>query len=303
MLVAEVDGEVAGFLAVHALAPAGARAACGGVARGRPGGARAIQAARHLHAAARRGGLLTAGRARVEHAPTAPADPVERRWATLRWACRVSCGPNRPVRSVLRAGASCARGPSLPVDAHERLRRCSAARRCMRRRRWMRCAPVNGWRRFATWPTCAGATGQFSDYRAVAPPCGREGAGAGGVAVFRCRRHGPFWVAHVCELLVAPGRRARAAGRLLRLVGEAAPVDFVSCNFDGALRGGASRFRPVPAATACADGARARRRRSRSTRRRARLVGALATATSSCSEHRVTPRTCRHVSSAATLRR
>jgi GNAT superfamily N-acetyltransferase len=68
--------------------------------------------------------------------------------------------------------------------------------------------------------------GPFDDYRAVTLP------GGGGIVIFRCRRHGRFWVAHVCELLVEPGDR-RGAGRLLRQVGHTAAVDFVSCNFAG----------------------------------------------------------------------
>lgn len=66
----------------------------------------------------------------------------------------------------------------------------------------------------------------FDEYRAIALP------GGGGIAIFRCRRHGRFWVAHVCELLVELGDR-RAAGHLLREVGRAAAVHFVSCNFAG----------------------------------------------------------------------
>lgn len=68
---------------------------------------------------------------------------------------------------------------------------------------------------------------QSSEYRAVGS------AGDGGIAIFRCRRHGDARVAHVCELLVEP-HDALAASRLLRQVGDAADVDLLSCNFASA---------------------------------------------------------------------
>jgi hypothetical protein len=69
--------------------------------------------------------------------------------------------------------------------------------------------------------------GRFEDYRAICVP----GAGAAdGVAVFRCRRHGAFWVSHVCEVLVERDDR-RLVRRLLQGVRDAAPVDFIRCSF------------------------------------------------------------------------
>jgi hypothetical protein len=80
--------------------------------------------------------------------------------------------------------------------------------------------------------------GMFGEYRAI-----RAHAGGRGVVIFRCRRHGPFWVSHVCELLVEPGDR-RTARRLLRRVREAAPADFVTCNFSGARAAARYGFAP-----------------------------------------------------------
>ncbi|HEX4186803.1 MAG TPA: GNAT family N-acetyltransferase [Solirubrobacteraceae bacterium] len=69
--------------------------------------------------------------------------------------------------------------------------------------------------------------GQFDDYRAIRVP--GEGA-AEGVAVFRVRRHGAFWVSHVCEVLVER-RDRRIVRRLLQGVRNAAPVDLIRCSF------------------------------------------------------------------------
>lgn len=79
--------------------------------------------------------------------------------------------------------------------------------------------------------------GRFKEYRAI-----RTGArsGASGMVIFRLRRHGSFWVSHVCELFVEQDDR-RAARHLLRQVRDAAPADFVTCSFSShthaALRG------------------------------------------------------------------
>jgi GNAT superfamily N-acetyltransferase len=79
--------------------------------------------------------------------------------------------------------------------------------------------------------------GRFEEYRAVRADAG---AGCGGMVIFRPRRHGPFWVSHVCELLLEQNDR-RSARLLLRQVRDAAPTDFVSCSFpsrhDAALSG------------------------------------------------------------------
>jgi GNAT superfamily N-acetyltransferase len=67
----------------------------------------------------------------------------------------------------------------------------------------------------------------FDEYRAIATdPRSR----AGGMAIFRARRHGPLWVADVCELLVEHGDR-RTVRHLLRLVANAAATDFIRCGF------------------------------------------------------------------------
>jgi hypothetical protein len=69
--------------------------------------------------------------------------------------------------------------------------------------------------------------GRFAEYRAISTDAGDE---RGGTAIFRLRRHGRFWVSHVCELLV--GRDQPGTVReLLKQVERAAPADFISCNF------------------------------------------------------------------------
>ena len=68
--------------------------------------------------------------------------------------------------------------------------------------------------------------GHFEGYRAV-----RTDADEGsGMAIFRPRRHGPFWVSHVCELFVERSDR-RTTRRLLHRVRDAAPADFINCSF------------------------------------------------------------------------
>jgi GNAT superfamily N-acetyltransferase len=69
--------------------------------------------------------------------------------------------------------------------------------------------------------------GQFEEYRAVRA----EGStGNAGMAIFKPRRYGSFWLLDVCELLVAQNDR-RTARHLLHQVSDAAPADFLSCSF------------------------------------------------------------------------
>jgi hypothetical protein len=69
--------------------------------------------------------------------------------------------------------------------------------------------------------------GHFEEYRAITTG---PRSGAGGMVIFRARRHGPFWVSDVCELLVEHGDR-RTARHLLQLVRDAAATDFIRCSF------------------------------------------------------------------------
>lgn len=69
--------------------------------------------------------------------------------------------------------------------------------------------------------------GQFDEYRAFAAE--RDGRWAC-LVIFKVRRHGRYWVAQVCELLIEDGQR-RAARGLLRQVRRAAAVDLVACAF------------------------------------------------------------------------
>jgi GNAT superfamily N-acetyltransferase len=78
--------------------------------------------------------------------------------------------------------------------------------------------------------------GHFEEYRAIMTD---PYAGGGGMVIFRSRRHGPFWVSDVCELIVEHGDR-RTARHLLHLVRDAAPADFINCSFSS--RQHAARF-------------------------------------------------------------
>jgi GNAT superfamily N-acetyltransferase len=84
--------------------------------------------------------------------------------------------------------------------------------------------------------------GHFEEYRAVRTDAGEEG---GGMVIFRLRRHGPFWGAHVCELFVQRGDR-RTALELLRQVRDAAPADFVECSFSSRHRAAQYGFVQYP---------------------------------------------------------
>ncbi len=69
--------------------------------------------------------------------------------------------------------------------------------------------------------------GHFEEYRAIQSDAGAD---PGGIAIFRLRRRGAFWVSDVCELLVAKDD-LRIARHLLRKVRDASPVDFIRCGF------------------------------------------------------------------------
>ena len=130
-------------------------------------------------------------------------------------------------RTVRRAGA---RGSKTPEDlrveaqtAADALRDGAAALPLLARKTWrgdrmatMKDLDYLRWR-----------YGHFHEYRAIAtdPP-----SRAGGMVIFRARRHGPLWVADVCELLVEHGDR-RTVRHLLRLVADAAATDFIRCKF------------------------------------------------------------------------
>jgi GNAT superfamily N-acetyltransferase len=68
---------------------------------------------------------------------------------------------------------------------------------------------------------------RHDSYRAIR----LESAGAiRGAAIFRCRRHGSFWVSHICELFAEEGDR-RTVSALLGRVADAAPSDLIRCGF------------------------------------------------------------------------
>jgi GNAT superfamily N-acetyltransferase len=64
----------------------------------------------------------------------------------------------------------------------------------------------------------------LGDYRAVAE---YEGGRLSGLAIFGLRRRGELWEGSVCELFVRPGD-SRTAGRLLRQIVAAAPLDYLA---------------------------------------------------------------------------
>jgi GNAT superfamily N-acetyltransferase len=87
--------------------------------------------------------------------------------------------------------------------------------------------------------------GHFEEYRAVQTDADE---GASGLAIFRPRRHGPFWVSHVCELFAERGDRPTAR-RLLRRVTDAAPADFINCSFSSRHQAALHGFVPYPGQT------------------------------------------------------
>lgn len=88
--------------------------------------------------------------------------------------------------------------------------------------------------------------GRLGEYRTVSTDVGGE---HGGTAIFRLRRHGRFWVSHVCELFA--GRdEPRTLRELLKLVDRAAPVDLISCNFASRHHAAPHGFLPYRGRTA-----------------------------------------------------
>ena len=85
--------------------------------------------------------------------------------------------------------------------------------------------------------------GQFEHYRAVTD----DGAGGrgGGIAIFRVRGHGRFWVAQVCELLIERDD-PRIARRLFAQVRKAARVDFLACSLPSRAHAARAGFLTSP---------------------------------------------------------
>ncbi len=80
--------------------------------------------------------------------------------------------------------------------------------------------------------------GRLAEYHAVQTGTSERPSG---FAIFRARRHGPFWVSHICELFVERNDR-RTTRRLLRRVGDAAATDFLSCAFSSRREAGLLGF-------------------------------------------------------------
>jgi GNAT superfamily N-acetyltransferase len=87
--------------------------------------------------------------------------------------------------------------------------------------------------------------GRFEEYRALRTDVH---SGGSGLVIFRARRHGSFWVSHVCELFVEQDDR-RTARRLLRQVRDAAPADLVTCSFSSRRHAALSGFVPYRGGT------------------------------------------------------
>jgi GNAT superfamily N-acetyltransferase len=68
--------------------------------------------------------------------------------------------------------------------------------------------------------------GQLSEYRAIRS----DSDDASGLVIFRTRRHGHFWVSHICELFAAHEDH-RTVRQLIDRVRDAASTDFLSCSF------------------------------------------------------------------------
>jgi hypothetical protein len=80
--------------------------------------------------------------------------------------------------------------------------------------------------------------GRFDDYRAVRID---TGGAPRGLAIFRCRLYGSYWVSHICELLVERGDQ-RAVRQLLGRVRDAARVDIIRCGFRSHAQAAAHGF-------------------------------------------------------------
>jgi GNAT superfamily N-acetyltransferase len=68
-----------------------------------------------------------------------------------------------------------------------------------------------------------------------------SGGAIRGAAIFRCRRHGSFWVSHICELFTESGER-RVVSQLLREVAAAAPTDLIRCSFPSRVQASSHGF-------------------------------------------------------------
>jgi GNAT superfamily N-acetyltransferase len=131
--------------------------------------------------------------------------------------------PRLTVKRTLAKGDETPRHLSIDADSagevlgdetHESLRRASAAG-AGQRLSTVRDLAYLRWR-----------YGQLSEYRAIRS----DSQGASGMAIFRTRRHGRFWVSHICELLAADDDH-RTVRRLADRVCDAASTDFFSCSF------------------------------------------------------------------------
>ena len=96
----------------------------------------------------------------------------------------------------------------------------------------------------------------FPEYRVAVAGAG---TGASGIAIFRARRYGRFWILDVSEL-PAEGAKTSVQRQLLANAGKAAAADFLICNFrsrrQAALHGVMQASRGVSLYTHKAEGSR-----------------------------------------------
>jgi hypothetical protein len=86
--------------------------------------------------------------------------------------------------------------------------------------------------------------GRLEEYRGARADPGR----GNGIVIFRVRRHGRFWVSHVCELF-AEQNDQRTVRHLLQGVRAAAPVDFLIGSFTSRRAAARWGFVQVPGGT------------------------------------------------------
>jgi GNAT superfamily N-acetyltransferase len=84
--------------------------------------------------------------------------------------------------------------------------------------------------------------GQLVEYRAIHADAGE---GAGGIVIFRTRRHGRLWVSHICELFAEQDDRGTVR-HLIHRVSDAAPADLISCSFPSRTSAALAGFVPHP---------------------------------------------------------
>jgi hypothetical protein len=142
----------------------------------------------------------------------------------------------RPCRRVVGDATrrACARAAKAAEYLHVEAHTAGEVLRDGERASWLLAQPLKPSGHLATFKNLyylQWRYAQFEEYRAITVEASASGRG---MAIFRRRRHGSCWVSHVCELFVEQND-PRTMRRLFRGVREAAPADFISCNFSSRL--------------------------------------------------------------------